>query len=79
MFKFKGDDNIINTRTTYQSMCSFNQFDESKNGYMQHFNPLSGFNMKNRHKFTIVNLIPKVNSEKKERIITPSIFAKKKF
>ena len=39
MFKFKGDDNIINTRTAYQSMCSFNQFDESKNGYMQHFNP----------------------------------------
>lgn len=79
MFKFKGDDNIINTRTAYQSMCSFNQFDESKNGYMQHFNPLSGFDMKNCHKFTIVNLIPKVNSEKKERTITPSIFAKKNF
>ena len=35
--------------------------------------------MKNCHKFTIVNLIPKVNSEKKERTITPSIFAKKNF
>jgi hypothetical protein len=35
--------------------------------------------MKNCHKFTIVNLIPKVNSEKKERTITPSIFGKKNF
>ena len=78
MFKFKGDDNIINTRTTYQSMCSLNQFDESKNGYMQHFFPLSGFDMKNYHKFTI-NLIPKVNSNKKERTMTPSIFAKRNF
>ena len=78
LFKFKGDDNIIKTRTTYQSMCSFNQFDDSKNGYMQHFTPLSGFDMKNCHKFTI-NSIPKVNKDKKERTITPSIFAKRNF
>ena len=45
---------------------------------MQHFTPLSGFDMKNCHKFTI-NSIPKVNKDKKERTITPSIFAKRNF
>ena len=58
-------------------MCSINQFDDSKNGYMLHFNPLSGYDMKNCHKFQKSFINNKIN--KKIRIITPNIFAKKNF
>ena len=71
------ENNINNTRIYYKSMCSINQFDDSKNGYMLHFNPLSGYDMKNCHKFQKYFINNKIN--KKIRIITPNIFAKKNF
>ena len=58
-------------------MCSINQFDDSKNGYMLHFNPLSGYDMKNCHKFKKYFINNQIN--KKIRIITPNIFAIKNF
>ena len=80
IFKFKGEDNIIKTRTTYQSMCSINQFDDSKIGYMQHFCPLSGFDMKNCNNFkNILIKSEEKKGSKTERIMTSSIYAKKNF